>query len=99
MANYRDHLERHRRLSLLRCLAETPGYSSNDSLLTQVVNSFGLTSTRDQVRSSLAWMAEQRLVTVDEVSGVMVAKATARGVEIAEGRATHPDVERPWPPA
>ena len=99
MTTYAETLRRHRRLSLLRILAEAPAYEANESLLTDVVNHFGVTSTRDQVRTELAWLAEQGLATTEEPGGVRVAKVTQRGLDVAAGRAIHPDVQKPSPRA
>lgn len=90
---WREHL----RLSLLRALDAAPGYSCNESLLTDVMEEFGLSATRDQVRGELAWLSEQALVTVETVGGIMIAEMTGRGVDVAKGKATHPGVKRPSP--
>lgn len=94
MNAYDDFNRRHRRLSILRILGGAPGYSSNEAILTQMVNHFGIASTRDQVRSELAWLAEQGLVKTEDLSSLLVATATQRGMDIAEGLATHPDIAR-----
>jgi Fe2+ or Zn2+ uptake regulation protein len=96
---YEQHNRRHRRLSVLRILAEAPGYTANDSLLGMVVNEFGIVSTRDQVRSELTWLSEQGFVTIKDVAGVMVATITEAGGEIAAGRRTDPGIAKSSPKA
>lgn len=97
MSDYGEHHRRHRRLSILRVLADSPVYCANDSLLTMVVNDFGLVSTRDQVRSELTWLREQGFVTLKDTAGVLVATMTEAGGEIASGRRTDPGIARPSP--
>jgi Fe2+ or Zn2+ uptake regulation protein len=94
MNSYDDFNRRHRRLSILRILDGAPGYASNEAILTQMVNHFGIVSTRDQVRSEIAWLAEQGLVKSEDLQSLLVVKATARGSEIAQGLASHPDIAR-----
>ncbi|MEL7167532.1 MAG: hypothetical protein AAGL96_18880, partial [Pseudomonadota bacterium] len=55
----------------------------------------GVTSSRDQVVTELTWLKDNGFVTYTENGGFVVAEVTARGVEIAQGRATHPDIQRP----
>lgn len=98
--NYTAHFARHVRLAMLRLLAEAPGYALNSSILTDAVAALGLAATRDQVRSEIAWLAEQGLVTSDELpGGLMVATLTERGSDVASGRAHVPGVQRPTPKA
>ncbi len=95
--NYDAFNRKHRRLALLRVLEAAPGYKSNEAILTQMVNVVGITSTRDQVRSELAWLQEQGLVTTEDVVGLLIATATMRGQEIAQGVTFHPDIAKPSP--
>jgi hypothetical protein len=99
MTDYGDTLRRHRRLSILRHLEAIPEYTGNASILQDVLRGLGLPSTRDQVVTELAWLKEQGFVTYDERSEFLVVTASARGVEIARGLSTHPDIQRPNPRA
>lgn len=87
----------HVRLSVLRLLDAQPGYCANDSVLTQAVNQLGLSCTRDQMRNHIGWLGEQRLVTVVEPQGLIVATLTERGSDVANGRSTIAGVQRPSP--
>lgn len=88
----------HVRLAMLRLLADQPAYCANDSILHDAVNAIGLPATRDQVRGHVGWLAEQRLVTVQETgSGLMVVTMTERGGEVAVGRSIVKGVQRPAP--
>ena len=61
-----------------------------------MLRGLGLPSSRDQVVTELAWLKEQGLVSYDEAD-FLVVTATGRGVDIARGLATHPDIQRPNP--
>lgn len=89
----------HLRLTLLRLLGEQPGYRANSSILTSAADaSAGFAVSRDQVRTELAWLAEQGLATLDEaIPGLSVATLTERGADVARGRAVVPGVQRPGP--
>ena len=95
--SYEDHVEEHRRLVILRVLAEDPHYSMNESLLTDWVNKFRVSSTRDQVVTSIRWLAEQGFVKVNEIRGVSFAELTKAGRAVATGGRRHPGVQAPSP--
>ena len=97
--SYESTLSKHRRLTILKFLKDSPEYTSNASILVEVCNGFGVTSTRDQVAGDVAWMKENGMVTYEDRSDFIVVTATARGVEIAEGKARHDGVQRPRPGA
>lgn len=94
---YDEHNRRHRRLSILLVLEGSEAYRANDSMLFDVVNDFGIVSTRDQIRSELLWLKEQGFVTLKEIASAMVATMTERGGEVAGGRISHPAIARPKP--
>ncbi|EGJ20103.1 hypothetical protein RSWS8N_18124 [Cereibacter sphaeroides WS8N] len=99
MTDYADTLRRHRRLAILQFLEASATYTSNVSILTDVLNSdqIGIDTSRDQTATELSWLAEQGLVTLAGSSEFWVPTATARGVDVALGRATHPAIQRPGP--
>lgn len=97
MNSYSEILAADRRLVILRLLNEAPGYSGNDSILLAALQAFGHAPSRDQVRTDLAWLAEQGLITSDDLASVMVVKITSRGADAATGRASVPGVRRPSP--
>lgn len=99
MTDYLTTLSRHRRLAILRFLEASPTFTSNVSILTDVLNSdqIGIDTSRDQATTELAWLAENGFVLLGGQPDFRVATATARGVDIAKGRASHPDIQRPSP--
>lgn len=87
-----------RRLSLLLVLEQTPGYSTNAFLLRDAVDQiYGHSASLDQVKTDIAWLAEQGLVESRTSGDVVLAKLTARGVDVASGRAVAPGVKKPMP--
>jgi ABC-type branched-subunit amino acid transport system ATPase component len=97
--NYNNTVRMHRRLAILRHLEACVDYTSNASILGDVLDGVGVTSTRDQVITELAWLKETGFITYEDRADFIVAEATRRGVEIARGIATHPDIQRPGPRA
>ena len=90
-------MSEHRRLAILRHLEASAGYTSNSSILLDVVCSVGIQSSDDQIIGALAWLGEQELVSIDTHGALTIATATARGADVATGRAQHPGVKRPTP--
>lgn len=97
MTDYAETIRRHRRLAILRHLAGCAEFTSNASILVDVLRGVGVTSTRAQVVTELAWLAEQGLIDTLDRGDFVIAIATDRGVEVAQGLATHPEVQRPSP--
>jgi hypothetical protein len=87
-----------RRLSILLVLSDSPSYSANAFLLQTAVGSiYGHNVSLDVLRTDLAWLQEQGLVHTSTTADVVVATLTARGVDVAAGRAVQPGVKRPMP--
>ena len=83
------------RLVVLRLLADMPAYRANSSVLTMALDRFGHAASRDQIKTEIHWLAEQGLLTVEDIGAVLVATITERGVDVARGRAQVPGVARP----
>jgi len=95
--DYRETVAEHLRITVLRCLAEDSNYSINESLLLDMVETYGFAPSRDNLRAQLAWLAEQGLITIGGPDTCQVATLTARGEDVAKARATVPGVKRPRP--
>ena len=81
--NYPDLMREDQRLVILRLLGETPGYSSNSSILCGALESFGHGVSRDTVEAHLAWLREQGLVDIETIASVTRPALTARGEDVA----------------
>jgi Fe2+ or Zn2+ uptake regulation protein len=93
--SFADTLSQHRRLAILKLLDESAGYTLNESLLCEAANALGIVTSRDQIRSELAWLEEQGLVARQEIAGLTIARLSARGQDAAHGRAIVPGIRRP----
>jgi Fe2+ or Zn2+ uptake regulation protein len=95
--SYAEVLTEDRRLVLLKLLAESTGYKATGYVLQPALESLGHVASMDAIRTDLAWLAEQGLVRLEEVGGVVIATITARGIDVGAGRATVPGVKKPLP--
>jgi len=86
-----------RRLALLKVLAKAPGHSANGYVLHRAVTSLGHPCTLDQVKTDLAWLAEQDLLKSDILDGGMVVSTLRnRGHEVQAGLADVPGIAVPF---
>ncbi|WP_417262612.1 hypothetical protein [Celeribacter sp.] len=99
MSTYNDTLRKHRRLAILRHLEACSEYTSNASILTDILNGVGVISTRSQVVTDLSWLKENGFVSYDDRAEFIVVEATNAGIEIARGLSSHPEIQRPRPRA
>ncbi|MDP1696485.1 MAG: ArsR family transcriptional regulator [Xanthomonadaceae bacterium] len=98
MSTYESYKREQRRLVILRLLAEQSAYKSNSSVLRASVDRLGISSSRDDVRTDLAWLSEQGLLRLDEpAQGVYVAVLSERGMDVSQGNTHVPGVARPSP--
>lgn len=93
--SYADHFSKHVRIALLRILLSDQGWKSNSSLIHSFIDELGLSASRDQIKTEIAWLAEQGLVTYSDEDGMYVTHLTDRGAEVATGRIAVPGVQRP----
>ena len=93
--SYATEVQKHKRLAILRHLAECSEYTSNASILGDVLRGVGLVASRDQIVTELTWLKEQAMVSLEDNGGFIVVTATQSGVEIASGITTHPGIQRP----
>ena len=94
---FTEMLNADRRLVILRCLSEDPGYDLNESVLQTMLEAIGHNVSRDRIRTDLKWLEEQGLVRLKEIVSVQVASLTSRGLDVAKGRVVVPGVKRPRP--
>jgi len=95
--SYQETLSQNARIATLRLLEDAPKYTSNISMISELLNAVGIAYTRDQVQTEVDWLKEQGLVTTADMSGFLVVTATQRGAEVAQGVITHHGVKRPRP--
>lgn len=81
-----------RRLRLLQLLAKCGGYKMNSGVLLKLLDEMGHAVSSDRLSTDLYWLAEQELVQVHTVDGLLVATLLTAGLETAEGRRRAPGV-------
>jgi repressor of nif and glnA expression len=87
-------LDEDQRLVILRGVEDFGG-TANESVIQGCLDSYGHRISRDAVRTHLAWLREQNLISLTDVSGCFVAELTGRGQDVAEGRSVVPGVKKP----
>jgi len=92
---YQNTLRKHRRLCILRALADAALYTSNASILQDMCTGLGVATNRSQMITELTWLKDSGFVDYDDREEFLVVTATHGGVEIAQGKATHPEIQRP----
>lgn len=98
--NFETFQTEDRRLVILKALAAAAQYRANAYLLRSFCDQVGHTCSSDRLAADLAWLSEAGLITTDHPrADVQVATLTARGLDVADGRAEHPGVKRPMPGA
>jgi hypothetical protein len=91
-----DTIAAHQRITILRHLSQAGAYHLNDSMLQDLVCEYSAPIGRDELRGMLAWLEEQRLLTLSaQADGVLMATLTDRGLDVANARISHPGVKRP----
>lgn len=90
-----DQLSSQVRLAILQTLEAMPARALHEYVLLERIATLGLGTTTDTLHIELAWLAQDaRLVTLDDVAGALIPRLTARGIEVATGRALCPGVAR-----
>lgn len=84
-----------RRLSILLLLAQDAQGSANELLLQEALPNLGHDPSLDAVRADLAFLEECGLVSLITLHDLVAARITARGEDVAAGRATVPGVKKP----
>ena len=95
MVSFSQHISEDRRLVMLRVLMDSAGYRSNEYVVQTALAAFGHVASGDQVRTDLAWLSEQGLLTSELAAGMLIATLTRRGEDVARGTAEVPGVKRP----
>jgi hypothetical protein len=90
-----------RRLVILRCLAEMPGWEANEGVLRTGLAHFGHRVGMDIVRAELQFLADHELVRIEKLHSaggeLWLATLTGAGRDVAEGDRVHPGVKRRGP--
>ena len=94
--SFENSLKEEMRLVLLRLLNELPSYRGNSSTLHSGLNHWGLSFSRDQVKTELHWLKEQGCIEIElNNPDVLMVKLSERGQEVVESRTRIPGIKRP----
>lgn len=93
----RDIIREEARLIILRELHAQTNYALHDGLLQAVLESFGISKSRDWIREELNWLDTMGAITRTEQGTVVVAQLTPKGLEHVEHRLVIEGVKRPTP--
>lgn len=94
--NFSEAVTANQRLVALQVLQQDPAGTCNENVLRAALDMAGhrkLSSRR--VRDLLHWLAEQGLVALEERAGLMLARITDRGEDVALGGSARPGVAAP----
>ena len=97
MNEFEKITQQDRRLMVLILLAKETDYACNEYVLRESLKLYAHKLSADLLRTEMTWLAEQGLLTVNDASGLKVAKLTARGKDVADGCVVVPGVKRPEP--
>lgn len=98
--NMRGIITADQRLVILQSL-EACNNDANQNIIQTCLVEYGHSISMDLVRTHLAWLEEQELITVNKASvcdvSFYVAEITQRGLDVANGRAVIDGVRKPNP--
>lgn len=95
--SYNDFVTADARLVILRELSRMTDGRLGESILFQVLDTFGHNRSRDFVRTQLRALADVGAITITEAGSVMIATITRAGLDHVERRAVIEGVARPSP--
>jgi hypothetical protein len=94
---FADYVREDRRLQILILLEASADYGASHYLLSHALDAYGHSVSMDALKTDIAWLEEQGLVTCTKTDDAIVARLTQRGLDAAGGRVVVPGVKRPKP--
>lgn len=94
--SFENQLKEEMRLVLLRLLNDLPSYRGNSSTLHSGLEHWGLSFTRDQVKTELYWLKDQGCIEIElDNPDVIVVKLIERGQDVIKNRTRISGIKRP----
>ena len=94
--NFSEAVTANQRLVALEVLQQDPAGTCNENVLRVALDMAGHRKLSSQrVRDLLHWLSEQGLVALEERAGLMLARITGRGEDVALGGSSVPGVAAP----
>lgn len=97
--SFDDFATKDARLCILRELNRQVDGRLNESILAEVLSTFGHNRSRDWLRTQLRMMEELGAVKIHEVGNYMVPAITRAGIDHVERRVVIEGIKRPSPAA
>lgn len=93
---FNESLREDVRRVVLDLLEQAAGHDLNADMIRLGLAQFGHHPSADQLETELSWLSEQGYLSVEKRGyGILVAKLTRRGADVAKGRAVVPGVGEP----
>jgi len=96
---FEETMKQDLRLVLLRTLNEQPAFTCNESILNDIVKTYGHNKSRNHIKAQLRWLADTDAIEVKEVEGFLIATLKRNGQDHIEGLAIIDGIKRPGPKA
>lgn len=97
MSDYNQHLTVDARLVILRALNDQPDGRLNESILSDVLESFAHRRSREWIRQQLRFLEDLGAVRNTQAGSVLIAEITRLGNDHVERRCIIEGVKRPSP--
>lgn len=92
---YKDLVVKNQRQAILQLLRDQNGYSINAAILQSTLGQLGMPISFHNLVGMLTWLMEAGYINMID-NGVMVSITRSR-LDVVNGHAQHPDIERPLP--
>jgi hypothetical protein len=87
----------HRNLVVLRALKALPAYRTNELVLRDILDHFGIPSAAEDLRAGLRSLEDLATITTDTNDALILVRLTQRGEDVASGLLVLDGVQRPGP--
>lgn len=86
MNDFKDYIAADARLIILRELGQQQNLTSNETILSKVLDTFGHHRSREWARQQLRYLADIEAVEITQAGTVIIAKLNRTGRDHIEGR-------------
>lgn len=94
----KEIFEPNQRIIMLQGMENDNDYSLSNEMLQRLLHAYGHGVGVQQVNDQIQWLRERSMVTTEEIgNGIIVAKLTRLGLDVARGHQRADGVDRPIP--